>query len=80
MGGTEIRKELRIKETTLRRYHHLLLQEGYIKKREDIKGNSFSYEIVDVDEYTNLEEQINTALNECLQQIADDKKIIKKVG
>ncbi len=63
----QIRKELRIAESTLRRYHHLLLQEGYIKKRNDINSSSFSYEIVDVDEYKNLEATINNALDECLQ-------------
>ncbi len=65
----QIRKELRIAESTLRRYHHLLLQEGYIKKREDINGSSFSYEIVDVDEYKNLETTINNALDECLENV-----------
>ena len=68
-SNKEIRKQLRIAESTLRRYHHLLLQEGYIKKRDDIKGNSFSYEIVDVDEYKNLEMQINNALDDCLKRI-----------
>ena len=67
----QIRKELRIAESTLRRYHHLLLQEGYIKRRKDINGNSFSYEIVDVDEYKNLEEQINNSLDECLKIIQE---------
>lgn len=65
----EIRKELRIAESTLRGYHHLLLQEGYIKRHKDINGSSFSYEIIDVDEYKNLEEQINNSLDECLQII-----------
>ncbi|QMU63076.1 MAG: hypothetical protein GKR88_01500 [Flavobacteriaceae bacterium] len=66
-----IRKEMRIAETTLRRYHHLLVQEGYIKKRNDIKGYSFSYEIVDANEYKNLEKQINEALDNCIKRIED---------
>lgn len=65
----QIRKELRIAESTLRRYHQLLIQEGYIKKRTDIKTESFTYEIVDVDEYKNLEKMINNALDECLQNV-----------
>ena len=68
-SNQEIRKELRIKESTLRRYHQLLLQEGYIKKRNDIKGESFSYEIVDVDEFKDLEDSINKALNVCLEKL-----------
>ncbi|WP_299884328.1 hypothetical protein [uncultured Lacinutrix sp.] len=63
----EIRKQLRIAESTLRRYHHLLLQEGYIKKRADIKSESFSYELIDADEYKNLEDMINKALDDCLK-------------
>ncbi|WP_299884246.1 hypothetical protein [uncultured Lacinutrix sp.] len=65
----EIRKELRIKESTLRRYHQLLLQEGYIKKRNDIKGESFSYEIVDVEEFKHLEDTIDKSLNVCLEKL-----------
>jgi predicted transcriptional regulator len=68
-SNQEIRKELRIKESTLRRYHQLLLQEGYIKKRNDIKTESFSYEIVDVDEFKDLEDSINKALNVCLEKL-----------
>lgn len=68
-SNQEIRKELRIKESTLRRYHQLLLQEGYIKKRNDIKAESFSYEIVDVDEFKDLEDSINKALNVCLEKL-----------
>ncbi len=68
----EIRKELRIKESTLRRYHGLLLQEGYIKKRKDIIGSSFSYEIVDVDEFRDLENTINSALNMCIEKLSEE--------
>ena len=68
-SNQEIRKELRIKESTLRRYHQLLLQEGYIKKRNDIKGESFSYEIVDVDEFKHLEDTIDKALGICLEKL-----------
>ncbi|MBN4046974.1 hypothetical protein JYU05_00340 [bacterium AH-315-P13] len=73
-SNKEIRKELRIAESTLRRYHQLLLQEGYIKKRSDVKSESFSYEIVDVDEYKNLEQTINNALDECLQNVQKGSK------
>jgi predicted transcriptional regulator len=65
----EIRKQLRIKESTLRRYHQQLLQEGYIKKRNDIKGESFSYEIMDVEEFKHLEDTIDKVLNVCLEKL-----------
>ncbi len=68
-SNQEIRKELRIAESTLRRYHSHLLQEGYITKRDDIKSNSFSYELVDEDEFSVLEDSINKALNVCLETL-----------
>ena len=71
----EIRRELRIAESTLRRYHQLLLQEGYLKKRGDIKSASFSYEIVAMEEYKDLEATINTALDECLNQLATSPEV-----
>lgn len=65
----EVRKKLRVKESTLRRYHNLLVQEGYLKKREDIKAESFCYEIVDVEEFRELEESISKALHICLEEL-----------
>jgi predicted transcriptional regulator len=71
----EIRRELRIKESTLRRYHQLLVQEGYIKRRTDIQKESFCYEIVDVDEFTNLEKTIDMALNMCIEKLQKEAKV-----
>ncbi len=69
----EIRRELRIKETTLRRYNNLLLEEGFIKRHGEIRrGTSFSYEIVDVDEFKSLEEAVEKALDECLEQLQNE--------
>ena len=67
--NAEIRRNLRIKETTLRRYNGQLIGEGYIKKIKGKKGQAYYYEIIDMDEYHNLKEQIDTALNNCLAQI-----------
>jgi hypothetical protein len=67
--NTEIRRNLRIKQTTLQRYHKQLLLEGYIKKVKGKKGQTYYYEIIDVNEYTNLKGQINKALKECLESI-----------
>ncbi|OEK09129.1 hypothetical protein A8C32_10365 [Flavivirga aquatica] len=67
--NAEIRRNLRVKETTLRRYNKQLLVEDYIKKIKGKKGQLYHYEIVDVDEYTNLKEQIDKALQDCLANI-----------
>ena len=64
--SAEIRRNLRVKETTLRRYNAQLLAEGYIHKIKGSKGQSYHYEIVDIEEYKNLRQQIDAALNTCL--------------
>jgi len=65
----EIRKNLRIAESTLRRYHSLLEQEGYIIKQREIKSDSYSFEVVDVDEFFELENTIDRALGLCLENL-----------
>jgi len=70
--NAEIRRNLRIKESTLRWYHKQLLAENYIQ-RVKIKSKSYCFEIVDTDEYTNLKEQINKALQDCIDQIKGKK-------
>lgn len=65
-NNQEVRREFRIKETTLRRHHRLLETEGYIKKRPDIKSISDSYEVLIVDEFQDLENTIDKALKLCL--------------
>jgi len=67
--ASEIRRNLRVKETTLRRYLKQLLLENYIKKVKAEKGKSYHYEIVDIEEYSRLKEQIDNALNSCLNRI-----------
>ena len=67
--SSEIRRNLRVKETTLRRYHKQLLLEGYIRKVKAEKGKSYHYEIIDVNEYDSLKQQISTALQKALLQI-----------
>ena len=67
--NTEIRKSLRVKETTLRRYNKQLLEENYIRRIRKTKSKSYCFEVVDVDEYNNLKEQINSALQNCIIQI-----------
>lgn len=66
---TEIRKNLRVKQSTLQRYHKQLLAENYIKKVKGKKGQMYFYEIVDVAEYDNLKAEINNALAQCITTI-----------
>lgn len=64
--NAEIRKKLRVKGTTLRRYNNQLLLENYIKKVKGKKGQLYHFEILNIDEYSDLRKQINKALNDCL--------------
>ncbi|MFL0095020.1 hypothetical protein [Tenacibaculum maritimum] len=67
--STEIRRNLRIKETTLRRYHSQLIEEGYIKKVKGKKGQMYHYEVVDLQEYKSLKETISKVLQNCISKI-----------
>jgi len=67
--NSEIRRNLRVKETTLRRYNKLLLSENYIKKVKGKKGQLYHFEIVNLDEYKELQSLIESALNKCVTQI-----------
>ena len=67
--NAEIRRNLRIKESTLRNYNKQLLLEDYIRRVKKAKTKSYCYEIVDVNEYANLKEHINKALENCITQI-----------
>jgi len=67
--NTEIRRNLSIKQITLQRYNTQLLAEGYIKKTKGKKGQTYHFEIIDINEYENLRNQIDTSLKVCLEQI-----------
>ncbi|WP_438426244.1 hypothetical protein [Aquimarina macrocephali] len=67
--NAEIRRNLRVKETTLRRYNKQLLEEGYIKRIKNAKTKSYCFEIVDLQEYDELKDQIDKALQNCITQI-----------
>jgi hypothetical protein len=64
--NAEVRRNLRIKGTTLRRYHSQLVEDNYIKKTTNNKYKGYIYEIVSYEEYTELQEQINNALENCI--------------
>ena len=66
----EIRKQLRLPGTTVRRYHNELLQNGYIKLQESKKKKGYLYEVVSYEEYTQLQNRITTVLDEILQSLS----------
>ncbi len=65
----EIRKQLRLPGTTVRRYHNELLQSSYIKLQEDKKKPGYLFEIVSYEEYNQLQNKITAVLDEILQQL-----------
>ena len=68
--NSEIRRNLRIKESTLRNYNKQLLLEDYITKIKGKKGQSYHYQIGDVNEYKNLKAEIDKALNTCVSRLS----------
>jgi predicted transcriptional regulator len=68
--NAEIRRNLRVKETTLRRYNGQLLAENHIRRVKRSNTKSHCFEIVDVDEYSNLKQRINDALNLCVSRLS----------
>lgn len=67
--NAEIRRNLRIKGTTLRRYHSQLIADNYIKKTNNNKYKGYIYEIVSYEEYKELQKQINSVLDTCLKAL-----------
>jgi predicted transcriptional regulator len=65
----EIRQYLRIKGTTLRRYHNELLSCGMIKLKAGKKNVGYQYEVVSYEEYQKLHDHINGMLDEILNKL-----------
>jgi hypothetical protein len=74
-SNTELRRYLRVKESTLRNYNKQLQEEEYIKKVRNKQGKSFCYQITDFNEFTSLQNTINSALEKCVEAIAIEKTI-----
>lgn len=65
----EIRQHLRIKGTTLRRYHNELLSCGMIRIKQGKKSTGYSYEVVSYEEYAAMHQHINGMLDEILNKL-----------
>ena len=66
--NAEIRKTLRIAGTTLRRYHGQLL-DGFYINRQGSKSKGYRYEIIDYEEYKALQTEVNSTLDNSLENI-----------
>lgn len=67
-GNREIRHNMRIKGTTLRRYHHHLLDAGLIRIKTGKKATGFTFEVVDEKEYEELKSTIAQVLDQMLER------------
>jgi predicted transcriptional regulator/6-pyruvoyl-tetrahydropterin synthase len=83
-GTKEIRQALRINASNQKRYMLQLFANGFIKKSSGNKANGFSYEVVSYEEYTKLQNNISTVLDESLQKLSmevqSSKQVQKKNG
>ena len=74
----EIRKQLRLPGTTVRRYHHELLQSSYIKLQEGKKQKGYCYEITSYEEYRQLQNNITIVLDEILNQLRATEPVVSQ--
>lgn len=66
----EIRRNLRLTKTTQWRYHQQLLENNYLQKVKQKNETTLYYEITNPNEYKELEQQIEKALQESITQIS----------
>lgn len=68
-SNREIRGSMRLKGTTLRRYHNELLSAGMIRVKEGRKHTGYRYEVVSFEDYSRLHDRIGVMLDEILQKL-----------
>jgi predicted transcriptional regulator/6-pyruvoyl-tetrahydropterin synthase len=78
-GTKEIRQALRINASNQKRYMVQLFANGFIKKSSGNKANGFTYEVVSYEEYTKLQSNISTVLDESLQKLSVEVQSSKQV-
>jgi predicted transcriptional regulator len=60
-------------------YMSELLQYGFVRKKEGDKKKGFTYEVVNYEEYKNLQSHISNTLDEILHRLqAQESKQVKK--
>ncbi|MCA6438269.1 MAG: hypothetical protein IM600_15935 [Bacteroidetes bacterium] len=70
-NNREIRKALRIPTSTQKRHTVALIENYFIKKVKGTKERGYLYEIVNAQEYKELQNKITNVLDETLQNIKD---------
>ena len=66
----EIRQALKENPNTQKKYMAELQQYGYVRKKEGDKKKGFTYEIVSLEEYNQLKDSINHALDGVLDKLS----------
>lgn len=66
----EIRSDLRISYSSLKRYLINLSQNGYVKIVGGTKSRGFEYEVINFEEYQELKSGITNVLNEILKRVS----------
>jgi transcription initiation factor IIE alpha subunit len=67
-NNREIRQALRIKGTTLRRYHSQLLDAGLLLYKSGKKATGYHYELISTKEYEELKGSISNVLDDVLSK------------
>lgn len=78
--NTEIKTELHIPITTVKRHNTTLLQNGLLKKLQTEETTAHVYEITSTEEYKQLEKRINTVLDEVIQNIKNTFSLEGRAG
>ncbi len=65
----QLRSYLRISKSTAQRYLHQWQDEGIIKKLHNKETQTYQYQIINEKEYQNLENKIDTLLNQIIKNI-----------
>jgi len=74
-SNKEISQLFRTPLTTIKRYHLDLLNNGYLKAHKQKGTKAYGYEVVSYDEYQELQNRINTVLDESLEEL---RKAVEK--
>lgn len=67
----EIALKFRLGLTTVKDHHRQLFDAGYLRFEKDKKSKTFLYEIVSYEEYQQLQKQVATVLDNCLQGLVE---------
>tara|TARA_B100000508_G_scaffold138523_1_gene134796 strand:- start:11100 stop:12695 length:1596 start_codon:yes stop_codon:yes gene_type:complete len=73
-SNREIRKKLRINDSNQKRWTISLVNNYYLKRSKGNKNQGYQYQITSYEEYQQLQEKINTALDESLEKLKGSER------